>query len=90
MPDLWSLWWVWASAALALGILELLVPGFIFLGIAAGAAIVALLVGIWGDLGLTPSLAIFAAASLISWIALKRAFKPADDQTRVVHDDINK
>ncbi|MEO0370131.1 MAG: hypothetical protein AAF231_01615 [Pseudomonadota bacterium] len=90
MTDLWTLWWVWASAALALAILELLMPGFIFLGIATGAAVVALLVAIFGDLGLTPSLAIFAGASLISWIALKRVFKPADDQTRVIHEDVNK
>lgn len=90
MTELWALWWVWACAALALGILELLVPGFIFLGIAIGAAIVAALVGLFGDLGLTPTLAVFAAASLISWVALKRMFKPADDQTRVIHDDINK
>lgn len=90
MTELWALWWVWACAALALGILELLVPGFIFLGIAIGAAIVAALVGLVGDLGLTPTLAVFAAASLISWVALKRMFKPADDQTRVIHDDINK
>ncbi len=90
MTELWTLWWVWASAALGLAILELLVPGFIFLGIAIGAAIVAVLVGIMGDLGLTPSLALFAGTSLISWIALRRVFKPADDQTRVVHEDINK
>lgn len=90
MTELWSLWWIWACAALALGILELLVPGFIFLGIAVGAAIVAVMVAIFGDLGLTPALAVFAAASLISWIVLKRAFKPADDQTRVIHEDVNK
>ena len=90
MTELWTLWWVWACAALALGILEKLVPGFIFLGIAAGAAIVALVVAVAGDIGLTPSLAVFAGASLISWIALRVAFKPTDDQTRVIHDDINK
>ena len=90
MTELWTLWWVWASAALALAILEMLVPGFIFLGIAAGAAITAIVVAVTGALGLTPALAIFAGASLISWIVLRIAFKPSDDQTRVIHDDINK
>ncbi|MEM7596827.1 MAG: hypothetical protein AAF382_03960 [Pseudomonadota bacterium] len=90
MTELWTLWWVWACAALGLAILETLVPGFIFLGIALGAAVMAVLVALAGDLGLTPSLAIFAGASLISWIALRRLFKPDDDQTRVIHEDINK
>lgn len=90
MTELWTLWWVWACAALGLAIFETLAPGFVFLGIALGAAVMAVIVGIFGDLGLTPSLAIFAAVSLISWIVLRRVFKPADDQTRVVHDDINK
>jgi hypothetical protein len=35
---LWHLWWVWLAAALGLAILEILVPGFIFLGFAVGAA----------------------------------------------------
>ena len=90
MTELWTLWWVWVCAALALGILEMLVPGFIFLGIAAGAAIMAVVVAIAGDIGLTPALAIFSGVSLVSWIALRIAFKPTDDQSRVIHDDINK
>ena len=90
MTELWTLWWVWACAALALGILESLVPGCIFLGIAAGAAIMAVVVAVAGDIGLTPALAVFAGVSLVSWIILRVAFKPSDDQSRVIHDDINK
>ncbi len=90
MMAFWTLWWVWICAALGLAILETLVPGFIFLGIAAGAAVMALVAALPGELGFAPSLAIFAGASLISWAALKRVFKPVDDQTRIVHEDINK
>ena len=39
----WTIWWVWLCAALVLGILEVLVPGFVFLGFAIGALAVSLL-----------------------------------------------
>jgi len=83
---LWHLWWVWLAAALGLAIVELIVPGFIFLGFGIGAALVALLVLLPLDLGLTSLLAIFAGLSLLSWIVLRRS----DDQTRVIREDINK
>ena len=87
---LWHLWWVWLAAALGLAILEIVVPGFIFLGFAAGAALVALLVLLPLDLGLATLLASFAILSLISWIVLRRALRRPDDQTRVIREDINK
>ena len=87
---LWQLWWVWLAAALALGILEIMVPGFIFLGFAIGAAVVALLVLMPVTIGLPALLAIFAIASLIAWIVLRKVFRPTDDQTRIIHEDINK
>ena len=37
------LWWVWMAAAVLLLVLEVLAPGFIFLGFAIGAAVV----GLW-------------------------------------------
>ena len=88
--ELWTIWWIWISAALLLGIIEVLVPGFIFLGIAVGAGIMAVIVALPGELDLAPTAALFAVLSLASWAVLKRAFKPKDDQTRVIHDDINK
>ena len=87
---LWGLWWVWLSAALGLGILEILVPGFIFLGFAIGAALVAGLVLLPLNLSLTALLAIFAILSLIAWIVLRRVFSAPDDQSRVIREDINK
>lgn len=90
MEDYWTLWWVWACAALGLAILEVLAPGFIFLGIAGGAAIMALITLLPFEMGLPLSLALFGILSMGSWWVLKRVFKPADDQTRIVHEDINK
>ncbi len=88
--ELWSLWWVWACAALALAIFELLSPGYIFLGIAIGAALTAIIVALPIALSLPVLLVIFAALSLLGWLALRRFFKAEDDQTRIVHEDINK
>lgn len=87
---LWQSWWIWLAAALCLAILESLIPGFIFLGFAAGAALVALLVLLPLDLGLTVLLALFAIFSLIAWIVMRRVFRSPDDQTRVIDEDINK
>ncbi|MEO1139808.1 MAG: hypothetical protein AAFW87_10160 [Pseudomonadota bacterium] len=86
----WSLWWVWLCAALALGILEVLVPSYIFLGIAVGAAIMAGVVVVAPGLGIAFLMAIFGALSLVSWLVLRRVFRSPDDQTRVIHEDVNK
>jgi inner membrane protein len=44
---MWGLWWVWLSGAVVLGLIEIVVPGYVFLGFALGAAItgIVLLVG---------------------------------------------
>ncbi|QGX98665.1 hypothetical protein EI983_10435 [Roseovarius faecimaris] len=87
---LWQLWWAWLAGALGLAILEVIAPGFIFLGFAVGAAIVALLVLLPLKISLVALLVIFAATSLIAWIVLRRLFRNPDDQTRIFHEDINK
>lgn len=88
--DFWTLWWVWLSAALGLAILETIIPGFIFLGFAAGAALMALVVVLVPGLSLPVYLAVFAVLSLICWYVMRRAFRTPDDQTRVIREDINK
>jgi membrane protein implicated in regulation of membrane protease activity len=90
MMDLLSHWWVWLCAALAIAILELLMPGYIFLGIAAGAAVMALLVALLGPFGPPTLIALFAGLSLVAWLALRRLFRASDDQTRYFDEDINK
>lgn len=90
MMDLLSLWWVWLCAALALGILELLLPGYIFLGIAVGAVAMAGLVAAVGTITPSTLLAIFAGVSLVAWLVLRRVFRSPDDQTRYFNEDINK
>ena len=69
---LWSVWWLWLAGALVLGVVEMLLPGFIFLGFAIGAALTGLLL-----LAVAPSLPvlllIFAALSLAAWLILRHA-----------------
>lgn len=86
----WTLWWVWMSAALALAIAEVLVPGFIFLGFAIGAFGVALILAVTGPAFSLSALAlIFAALSLAAWLALRKIFSRPKGQVKTFSDDIN-
>ncbi|WP_288943475.1 hypothetical protein [Roseovarius pacificus] len=89
MSELWNIWWVWLAAALALAILETLIPGYVFLGIAVGAALMALIVALPLSIGPSALIAIFAVLSLAAWLILRRAFRARNDQSRIIHDDIN-
>lgn len=87
---LWHEWWPWLAAAVGLGILEVIVPGYIFLGFAVGAAIVGLLlaVGLTG-LSVPLMLVIFAAASLGAYFLMRRAFGIRRGQVKKWDRDIN-
>ncbi|WP_439156483.1 NfeD family protein [Yoonia sp.] len=89
MP-LWSLWWVWLSAALILATLEVLIPGYIFLGFALGAAAMGLLMllGLSGA-GFALTFAIFAGLSLLAYLAMRRFFSLRKGQVKVWDTDIN-
>ena len=86
---LWHTWWAWLAAALVLAILEVLAPGFIFLGFAIGAAIVGAL--LWS--GLTVSLpwllVLWAGVALVSWLVLRRVVGIRRGQVKVIRHDIN-
>lgn len=67
-------WWLWVTAGVLLAGLEVLVPGFIFLGFAAGAVLTGLLLLVGIEIGGAPLLLLFALLSLASWAGLRRAF----------------
>ncbi|SHH08151.1 hypothetical protein SAMN05444003_1999 [Cognatiyoonia sediminum] len=89
MP-LWLEWWVWMSAALALATLEVIVPGYIFLGFAIGALVmgVLLLLGLTG-LSLPLLLVIFAVLSLVAYLAMRKVFGLKTGQVKIWDRDIN-
>ncbi|MGV6848135.1 MAG: NfeD family protein [Marinibacterium sp.] len=85
-----ALWWVWVAASLILAILEVVIPGFIFLGFAIGAFLTGMLLLNTG-LGLSLPLLflIFAALSLAAWLVLRSVFALPKGQVKRFHDDIN-
>jgi inner membrane protein len=90
MTEVWTIWWVWLSGALVLGILEVLLPGFIFLGFAIGAVITSLFLLLLGPtFGLPVLLLLFAALSLLSWLALRKMFALPKGQVKNFDGDIN-
>lgn len=92
---LWQMWWVWGVAALALAILEVLAPGYLFLGFAIGAAATGILLlaggpfAAWLAASLPLLLLFFALCSLASWIALRRVLGVRKGQVKVWDRDIN-
>ncbi len=90
MEGLWAIWWLWLIAALILGIVELLLPGFVFLGFAFGALAVAMLLLNTGlFLSLPALLLIFAALSLVAWLIMRRIFAHPKGQVKTFEHDIN-
>lgn len=88
----WSLWWIWIIGALALAILEVLMPVQIFLGFAIGAAGVgfALLAGVPGLAGSLPALGLtFAVLSLVAWLILRPLMGVRKGQVKHFEHDIN-
>jgi membrane protein implicated in regulation of membrane protease activity len=90
MPEqIWTVWWAWVVLGFLLGILEIIAPGYIFLGFAIGAV----LTGALAALGLTTSLPllllVFAVASVIAWLVLRKVMGVRDGQVKIWDRDIN-
>ncbi|WP_068302509.1 NfeD family protein [Pararhodobacter sp. CCB-MM2] len=88
-----ELWWIWIAAGLALAILEVLVPGFLFAGFAVGAVITGAIVGtgLFGDA--SESLAImavvFAVISVVAWLGMRQFMGVRQGQMKRIDRDIN-
>ncbi|RPE64893.1 hypothetical protein EDD53_2659 [Pacificibacter maritimus] len=88
--DIWALWWVWGLGAVALLILEIFAPGFLFLGFGVGAAVVAALMGVgFGPENAAVVAVIFAVVSLFAWLAMRQIFGVRKGQVKVWDKDIN-
>ncbi|MBL4916475.1 NfeD family protein [Szabonella alba] len=85
-----SVWWVWIVAGFAIGVMEVLVPGFIFVGFAIGAVVTGLLIAI-GLLGgnLAVTVLVFAVISLIAWLVTRRLVGRRPGQVKIWTRDIN-
>lgn len=86
---MWDVWWVWLAAALVLAILEIVVPGFILLGFAIGAAVTGVLLAVGLAFSLAWLLVVFAVVSLLGWIVLRKFIGVRTGQQKVFDRDIN-
>lgn len=91
----WRQWWAWGIFAALFGILELLAPGYIFLGFAVGAGTMAALFLVgepitgWMPEAFSALLVMFAVLSILAWVAMRRAMGVRNGQTRIYRHDIN-
>lgn len=90
MTGAWADGWWWLAAGLVLALIELLVPGYLFLGTAIAVAIMGLvlLAGLWGG-GLPGALVVTALLSGAVWLALRQLSAPREGQVRIWRHDIN-
>ncbi len=89
---MWATWWIWMVGALALAIVEVLLPAQVFLGFAAGAALtgLALALGVPGlATSLPTTLVVFAFLSLAAWVVTRRVLGVRRGQLKVWDRDIN-
>ena len=92
---LWVSWWLWAAFALVLAILEILVPGYLFLGFAIGAGVLGAVLWAGGPLAdmLTTSIPIllvaYSVVSLVAWGVLRKFLGVQKGQVKIIDKDIN-
>jgi len=87
---LWEQWWVWMSGAVLLATLEVLAPGYIFLGFAIGAFVLGLLILINIPLGgLATMLLVFALLSLAAYLGMRRVCGLKAGSVKIWDRDIN-
>lgn len=82
-------WWAWVILGFALGVLEVLAPGFIFLGFAIGAVVTGALVGLGLPAGVPALILIFAVVSVVAWLVLRRVVGVREGQVKIWDRDIN-
>lgn len=89
----YTVWWIWGIVAMVSAIIEVALPGYIFMGFAIGAAGTGLLmlVGaaplVGGTLG--AAMLCFAILSLVAWIVVRRLLGNQAGRVRIVRRDIN-
>lgn len=87
---MWAVWWVWVAAGFVLATLEVVLPGYVFVGFAIGAILTGLLLGL-GILGgsVATLFLVFALASLVAWLGLRAAFGRPGTRPKIWDRDIN-
>lgn len=82
-------WWHWAVFGIALILSELALPAFVLIWFGLGALILALMVALLPDMGLTWQLGIWTGLSVAMVFLWMRIFKPGLHKTRIGMSDAN-
>ncbi|AGT07245.1 NfeD family protein [Paracoccus aminophilus] len=82
--------WYWLIAALLMALVEVLLPVWLFLGLAIATAVMGLLLlaGLWGG-SFGWALVVTGVLSGVIWVLLRRAMGVQHGQVKIWHDDIN-
>ncbi|MCZ0960553.1 NfeD family protein [Paracoccus benzoatiresistens] len=82
--------WLWLSAAFVLAGLELLVPGWVFMGLAASVGLmgVLMLTGLW-TAGLPVTLGVTALLSAVARLIFRRLWPTSQDEKPMSDRDID-
>ncbi|MFW2589719.1 NfeD family protein [Sagittula sp. SSi028] len=86
---LWQAWWLWLAFGVVLLLVEIAAPGFVALGLAVGAFVVGLLLLVVGVESLVWLLLIWAVASLIAWVVIRKLAGERKGQVKIWDTDIN-
>lgn len=92
---MWAVWWVWVGGGLAVAILEVILPGYIFVGFAIGAVLTGAAMGLglpgsaWMAAGPANALTIFAVLSVLAWLGLRLGLGVRRGQIKRFDRDIN-
>jgi membrane protein implicated in regulation of membrane protease activity len=86
----WLNGWLWLIAALVLAGIELAIPGWAFMGLAAAVGLMGiLLISGWWTAGLPVTLLVTAILSALVWLLLRRLAGVNKGQVRIWDRDIN-
>jgi len=91
----WEVWWAWIAFGLVLAILELLAPGFVFVGFALGAVATGLVLwtdlfpAAWMDGSFARHLLVFAVLSVGFWVLVRALLGVRGGQVKTFDRDIN-
>lgn len=87
-------WWMWIAIGFGVGLFEILLPAFLFLGFAIGFALTGLVALVSGDKSWVlespwNGFLLGSILALVAWIVLRQLVGVRDGQSRLVSRDIN-
>lgn len=92
---MFAAWWAWVAAGLVLAILEVVLPGYVFVGFAVGAVVTGVAMGLglpgsgWMAAAPMNAVLVFALLSVLAWLGFRRFLGVRRGQSKRIDHDIN-